>query len=210
MGWFIILILALLSFTALWHFGRLERGPLQFVLAALLLALAGYAWQGRPGLAGTPRETAAQTVQPDSVFATLRRDLFGQFDAADRWLIIADNYRRRGETRDAAMLIRSGLRGQPRNATLWTGYGDALVTHAGGMMTPAADLAFRRAEALAPRHPGPPLVRGVALAQSGRYDEAEREWRKALTLAPANASWRPEVERQLAIFDQARAQGRMR
>jgi cytochrome c-type biogenesis protein CcmH/NrfG len=210
MGWFLILILALLVFTALWHFGRLERGPMQFVAAALLLALAGYAWQGRPGLAGAPREAAAKAEAPESVFTSLRRETFGQFDAADRWLIISDNYRRRGETRDAAMLIRSGLRGQPRNATLWTGYGDALVTHAGGMMTPAADLAFRRAEALAPRHPGPPLFRGVALAQSGRYAEAEREWRKALTLAPADASWRPEVERQLAIFDQARKDGRLR
>jgi cytochrome c-type biogenesis protein CcmH len=209
MGWFIILIMALLLFAGLWHFGRLEKGPLQFLLAALLLALAGYTWQGRPGLAGAPRAETAQAAQPDSVFMTLRREMFGQFDTADRWLIMSDNYRRGGHSEDAALLIRSGLRAHPQNATLWTGYGDALVAHAGGMLTPAADLAFRRALSLAPEHPGPRLIRGVALAQSRRFAEAEQEWRRALALAPASASWRGELERQLALVDESRKAGRI-
>ncbi|TFI58166.1 cytochrome C biogenesis protein [Sphingomonas parva] len=210
MGWFIILIMALIVFTALWHFARLEKGPLQFVVAALLLALAGYAWQGRPDLAGSPRSAAEQAPPPDSPFMTLRREMFGQFDSADRWLIMADNFRRSGNTRDAAGLIRAGLRGSPRNATLWTGYGDVLVAHAGGLLTPAADLAFRRAIVLAPKHPGPHLFRGIALAQNQRFAEAEQEWRKALALAPPTASWRAELERQLALVDQARKAGAIR
>ena len=210
MGWLVLLIMALLLFAGLWHFAKLERGPLQFLLAALLFASAGYTWQGRPDLAGAPRAEAAQPAQPDSLFMTLRRDLFGQFDAADRWLIMSDNYRRSGGTRDAAGLIRSALRAHPTNATLWTGYGDALVAHAGGRLTPAADLAFRRAAALAPEHPGPPLIRGVAFAQSERFAEAEQAWRKALALAPPSASWRAELERQLALVDEARQAGRIR
>jgi cytochrome c-type biogenesis protein CcmH len=210
MGWFIVLITALLVFAALWHFARLEKGPLQFLLAALLVALAGYAWQGRPDLAGAPRKAVREEAAPESAFMALRRDMFGQFDAADRWLIMADTYRRGGNSRDAAGIIRSGLRSNPRNATLWTGYGDALVAHADGLLTPAADLAFRRAAALAPKHPGPRLFRGIALAQNRRFPEAEQEWRRALALAPANASWRPELARQLALVDAARKAGTIR
>jgi cytochrome c-type biogenesis protein CcmH/NrfG len=210
MGWFIILIVALIVFAALWHFAKLERGPLQFVLAALLLAMAGYAWQGRPNLDGAPRRAEAVKGQPDSPFMALRREMFGQFDRADAWLILSENYRRGGRTWEAAGLIRNGLRASPRNATLWVGYGDALVAHGGGRLSPASELAFRRAEALAPKHPGPPLFYGIALAQSGSFAEAEQQWRRALALAPAAASWRPELERQLALIDRARRAGQLR
>ena len=210
MAWFIVLIMALLLFAGLWHFARLDKGMLQFLLAVILLALAGYAWQGRPNLAGLPRRAEVEGAVPESAFMTLRREIFGQFDAADRWLIMSDNFRRSGQSRDAAALIRSGLRANPRNATLWTGYGDALVAHSGGAISPAADLAFRRAIALAPRHPGPRLFRGIALAQSGRFADAETAWRQALALAPAGASWRAELERQLALLQQARKEGRLR
>ena len=208
MGWFAALIMALLLFAGLWHFARLDRGMLQFLLAAILFALAGYAWQGRPELPGAPHQAADGAAPPDTAFMALRREVFGQFDQADRWLILSENFRRSGQSRDAAGLIRSGLRATPRNATLWTGYGDALVAHAGGVLTPAADLAFRRAVALAPRHPGPLLFRGIALAQSQRIEEAEASLRQALALAPADASWRPELERQLALFDRTRAEAR--
>jgi cytochrome c-type biogenesis protein CcmH/NrfG len=210
MGWFVILIMALLLFVGLWHFAKLEKGPLQFLLAALLLAFAGYAWQGSPSIEGAPRKMEVAEKQPDSAFMSLRREMFGQFDTADRWLIMAENYRRGGKTQEAAAMIRSALRAHPRNATLWIGYGDALAAHGSNILSPAAELAFRRAATLAPRHPGPPLFYGIALAQSGDFPRAEREWRRALALAPANASWRPELERQLAMVDKARAAGQIR
>ena len=210
MGWFAILITALLVLVGLWHFARLDKGPLQFVLAALLFALAGYAWQGRPNQPGARAEPASARPQPESAFMAMRRDIFGQFDSADRWLIMSDNYRRSGETRDGAALIRSGLRASPGNATLWTGYADALVAHSGGALSPAADFAFRRAIALAPKHPGPPLFYGIALAQSGRFPEAEQNWRRARALAPAGAAWTSDIDRQLALIDAARKAGRIR
>ena len=210
MGWFIILIMALSLFAGLWHFARLEKGPLQFLLAALLLALAGYAWQGQPSLDGAPRKVEVAEKQPDTPFMSLRREMFGQFDTADRWLIMSENYRHSGKTADAAAMIRSGLRANPRNATLWIGYGDALVAHGGNVLTPAAEFAFRRAGAIAPKHPGPPLFYGIALAQSGNFPGAEQQWRRALALAPADASWRAELQRQLAALDKARADGQLR
>ena len=104
----------------------------------------------------------------------------------------------------AAGIVRSALRKYPDNAVLWTGYGDALVSHGGGLLSPAADLAFRRGISLAPRHPGPRIFYGLALAQNGRLDEAGIAWRQALALSPAGSKLREGLEQQLRMLEQAR------
>ncbi|HYW15513.1 MAG TPA: tetratricopeptide repeat protein [Allosphingosinicella sp.] len=208
MGLAILLLLALAAFAAIWRLARLDRAGAQLLASALLLAGAGYAWQGSPGLSGSPQAAAQRPPAPATAFATLRKDMFGQFDNADRWLSMAERYLARGDTRQAAGLIRSAIRAHPENAILWTGYGDALVLHGDGVLSPAADLAFRRAISLAPRHPGPRIFHGIALAQNGRFEEAELRWRQALALSPADAPWREGLERQIGMVAQAKAQQR--
>jgi cytochrome c-type biogenesis protein CcmH/NrfG len=180
---------------------------LQLLAAALLIAFAGYAWQGRPSLAGKPVPPPVRQKLPDSEFAEERGAMLGQVDAASRWLTIADMYHRSGDTQSAAGAIRAGLKGRPRDPDLWVGLGNALVIHADGMMTPAAELAFQRAARLAPDHPGPKFFYGLALAQGGKFDEAEAIWRNMLQNAPATAEWRPMVEERLAVLAQAKALG---
>jgi cytochrome c-type biogenesis protein CcmH len=208
MGWLVMAVLALGAFAAVWRFARLDGAGLQLLASALLLAFAGYAWQGRPGLAGSPKAPLRSQEVADSAFAQMRQSMLGRFDTADRWLTIAEGFQRRGDTRGGAGLIRSALREHPDNAILWIGYGDALVVHAGGMITPAAQLAFERAARLAPDHPAPRFFLGLALAQSGRLDEAERVWRELLASAPPDVSWRAGVEAQLQQLEQARAMRR--
>jgi cytochrome c-type biogenesis protein CcmH len=206
-GWLIIAILALAVLAALWFFARLERSTAQFLASALLLAMAGYAWQGRPGLAGSPKRAPERVEIPDSEFASMRRGLLGQFDAADRWLNWAEALQRGGDTEGSAQMVQRGLHFHPRNANLWVAYGNALVVHADGLMTPAAELAFRRAAEIAPGHPGPKFFYGLALAQAGRLDEAERIWRDLLASAPPSAAWRGAIEERLQMIEQARAMG---
>lgn len=208
MGWILLLALALAAFAAVWRFGRLDQAGLQLLASALLLALAGYAWQGRPGLAGSPKAPPEAQEVPDSAFAEMRKDMLGRFDSADRWLTIAEGYQSRGDTRSGAGVIRSAIREHPDNAILWIGYGNALVIHAGGLITPAANLAFEKAARLAPDHPAPRFFLGLAQAQAGRLDEAERTWRALLASAPPDAPWRAQVEQQLMALEQARARGR--
>ncbi len=205
MGWLLILLFALLLFAALWRFARFDRVALQLVAAALLLALAGYAWQGRPTLAGRPVPPPVRQSLPDTAFAKAREGMLGQVDVAARWLTIADSFHRSGDTETAVGVIRAGIRAHPRDADLWVGLGNALVLHGDGMMSPAAELAFQRASALAPEHPGPKFFYGLALAQGGKIDEAEHIWRALLQTAPADAEWRPMVEERLALVAQARA-----
>jgi cytochrome c-type biogenesis protein CcmH len=208
-GWIAAALLSAALLAGLWRFGGFRGGTLQMLAAAILLALAGYAWQGRPALESRPVEAAGRQQLPDTAFAELRHDFFERFTASERWLIIADSYQRRGDTRSAVGIIRSGLRSSPRDAALWTGLGHALILHGGGMMNPAAELAYRRAATLAPGHPAPPFFHGLSLIQSGRLAEGEAMWRRLLSTAPSDASWRPLIEERLALFDQLRAAGRL-
>jgi len=208
-GWLFLLVFAALVLGLLWRFARLDRNGLQFLASALLLAMAGYAWQGSPGLAGSPKRAGAEERVPDSLFTQMRPDLLGRFDNADRWLRMAEAYQRDGDTESGAKMIRQALKQHPRDVDLWVGYGNALVIHADGMMNPAAQLAFQRAAQIAPDHPGPKFFFGLALAQSGRFDEAERIWTELLATAPPSANWRAAIERQLEALRQARAMGQI-
>ena len=205
MGWAAMLVLTLAVFAGLWRFVRADKAALQFLAAALLLAVAGYSWQGRPALEGRPKPPPERQRLPDTAFAAMREDMLGRFNYASTWLTIAESYQRRGDTWSGAEVIRSGLREAPNNADLWVGLGNALVVHGDGMMSPAAQLAFQRAAAIAPDHPGPRFFYGLALAQGGNYDEAERIWRGLIAEAPADAQWRAMVEERLQALEQARA-----
>jgi cytochrome c-type biogenesis protein CcmH/NrfG len=204
MGWLWILAVGAIVLFAFWKFARFDRGTLQLAAAALLLASAGYAWQGRPSLAGKPAPPPVRVAKPDSAFADTRKAMLGSFDNANAWLTMAESYQTQGDTQSGAEILQSAVRKWPNDPDLWVGLGNALVIHAGGMMTPSAELAFRRASKIAPEHPGPKFFFGLALAQGGKFDEAENLWRGLLETAPADASWRPMVEQRLAMLGPAR------
>ncbi|MBP6364394.1 MAG: hypothetical protein KA329_12850 [Novosphingobium sp.] len=54
MGWILALALCAACFGALFVSKRCSRPALELALVAILIALAGYGWQGRPELAGQP------------------------------------------------------------------------------------------------------------------------------------------------------------
>lgn len=208
MGWLAIMGFASATGLVLGFFLRGDKGALQFLAAALLLALAGYSWQGRPGLAGSPAAAMARPV-PETEFAMLREDLLGRFDQAWTWTNMSEAFRRRGDTYGAAGVLASAVRSHPRDAELWIAYGYALVVHGDGLMSPAAQLAFNRAAAIAPGHPAAPFFYGCALAQGGNYAEAERVWRELAPTLPANSPYRPLIAERLAAIARARAAGQI-
>lgn len=206
MGWLAMIGLTLLVGAILGWFVRRDKGALQFLGAALLLALAGYSWQGQPGFAGAPKQPAARQNLPESEFAKTREDMLGRFDRAAAWLNMAEAFQARGDFQSAAALLQGAARRNPRDVDLWVGLGNALVLHGGGMMSPASQLAFRRAQQLAPDHPAPRFFYGLALAQGGNFDEAERIWRaQAAGELPDN--YRRLIEERLQALEAARASG---
>ncbi len=203
-GWVAALALALLVVAGLWRtFGR-DLGALQFLGAALLLGLAGYAWQGRPELTGSPKSASAEAREPDTTFARLRPELLPRFSAESNWLTIAETYQREGDTQAAVQIIESALRRAPNNADLRTGLAVALVRHADSLLTPAAELAFRRAAAAAPDYPAPHFFYAVALLESGDLDRAEAVWRRLLASTAPASTWRTATGRQLALTAEIR------
>lgn len=206
MGWLIFLGLAAIVAVALWRFGRLPKGGIELVGATVFLAIAGYAWQGSPGLPGKPTPAPEMSRQPDSESAVERQKMFSKIGSDADVLRSADGLQSQGLTQYAIAVIKMGLEKRPNSADLWVGLGNELVIHGGGLMSPAAQLAFQRAEAIAPDHPGPPFFMGLAYAQAGQLDRAESVWRALLDRSPANASWRPELEQRLVEIEAMKQQ----
>jgi cytochrome c-type biogenesis protein CcmH len=195
-GWFALLILIAATIGILWLL-RVRGAMLQLAGAALLFGSAGYAALGRPGLPSSPR-TAEQRGGAIPL-TNLRQAFFGRFGPTEHWLLISESLARRGKTQEAAGVLQSAVREHPGDPVRWIGLGNALSDHS-RMLTPASELAFRRAIELAPDHPAPRFFYGLALARSGDSKDALILWRQILAEAPADASWRPVVEDAIAAI----------
>lgn len=170
------------------------RGQLLVVTAiALLSGATCFGLQQR-----VPAAAVGQRSPPLSLVSQ-RNALLGQFNRSNHWMIIADSFAARGQTGEAAGLLQSAVRAHPRDYALWLALGTALTDHA-GRINPAARLAFARSAALAPTSPAPGYFLGRAMLQSGDRDGALGQWRDVLAAAPANASWRPMIEDDVATL----------
>jgi cytochrome c-type biogenesis protein CcmH len=196
-GWIALLSLIAISLGLLWLL-RLRGPMLQMSIAALLFGAAGYAMIGQPGLPSSAR--SAEERPPPIPLTNLRHAFFGRFTPTEHWLIISESLASRGKTQEAAGVLQSAVREHPGDPALWIGLGNALADHA-GTLTPASELAFRRAQELAPNYPAPRFFYGLALARSGDPKDALMLWRQILAEAPADASWRPFVEDAVAALE---------
>jgi cytochrome c-type biogenesis protein CcmH len=58
MGWLFVIVFAALTLGGLKFSGRLNRTALELAGVAALIGIAGYAWQGKPDLEGSPVASA--------------------------------------------------------------------------------------------------------------------------------------------------------
>jgi cytochrome c-type biogenesis protein CcmH len=168
---------------------------------ALMLGAAGYAWQGSPDLAGNPMVHAEKKGTVDAGLVEMREALFGRFNSSYAYFAIADAMTRDGSPENAAKAMLGAVKALPKDAALWTGLGTAMADRDGGLVTPAARLAFDRAIALAPQHPGPYYFLGVALIKGGQPAEARQYWAKAVQLAPPLQPYHDPMVAQLRQLD---------
>lgn len=201
-GLFIAIGFALLTGLGILLVVRPGKTGWEPVAAALLIGLAGYAWQGRPSLPGHPvSATAENAVRFDERLVERRRALGERVGPAGKWMILSDGLARQGQTQDAANVIVSGLRDSPRDADLWVGLGNALVLHGEGILSPAAEYSFQQAERLAPQSPSPRYFYALALAQSGKLAPARQMWAELATGLPEGAPFRLELEQNIQTID---------
>jgi cytochrome c-type biogenesis protein CcmH/NrfG len=184
--------------------GRMAPRARVPVAVTLMFGTAAWLFFGQPGVAGSP-VAAPENESFGEALEDPRQGMADRFGPASQWLGLSDAMIRRGRTQQAAEVLQQGLRRYPDNLDLWVGYGNVLVIHAGGMMTPAAAMAFDRARAIDPSHPAPAFFAGLAFAQGGEPDRARTVWQELLDRAPANAPFRSDLERRLAELPPAGA-----
>ena len=204
-GMWISVLLALAVAAGLILVARPPRGALYLIGVAMLVGLAGYAWQGSPGLMGSPTAPGAHKRGGDTLFAHERKvwlETVG-FDALQ--LDGADAFIGNGDPDYAVGLLHAYLGHDPNSMMLWLGLGNALQAQADGALTPPAHYAFERAAQAAPDHPAPPYFLGLAYLQMGDVDGAEATWRALLAKAPANAPWRDKLAARIALLERLRA-----
>ena len=201
MGW--AMLVAMAAVAAL--FLALVRFPWRMwtvAATALMLGAAGYAWQGNPTLAGHPVAAEGKPGEIDPNLVALREAMFGKFGTYTfSYAAAADAMTRTGRPDLAAKVWVGAVRKAPEDFGLWTGLGVALAEHDGDQVSPAAQLAFDKAMAMAPQHPGPPFFLGLALVRQGKFAEARPLWVKAVQLTPDTASYRDELRVRLFLLD---------
>jgi len=200
-GIVIALLLALAVGAAVLLGARMGVRHAAPLAAALLFGLAGYAWQGSPAMPGKPVKAGVAQIRFDEELAKKRREIGEQISRATPFLVMSDSYASRGETRDAANVLLPGLRKYPDDPHLWVGLGNALMAHANGAMTPAANYAFRQALAVQPGGISPNYFYGLALAESGDFDGARAVWLKLAASLPEDAALREELIRNVALLN---------
>ena len=207
MSWLYVIPAAIAAFAVLVFALKLPRPAWELTGAALLLGLAGYASQASPTLPGAPKAPRESRESMEAALVETRQAMQAEFAPGRRYLITADAMARNGRFASAAAILRGAIREHPEDPDTWLALGNALVGHAEGVATPAALYAYDKAAQLAPGHPGPPFFSGLALAQSGRFEEARTRWQGLLDRPPAEGDtaadepWRALLQAQIQRLD---------
>lgn len=204
-GWLVFGGFALLG-GALLLLIRFPRRLWTLPTMAVMLAAAGYAWQGRPGLAGQPAQGATNARPLDQDVIAVREAMFGRFNFDFSYFMAADGMIRAGAPRHAAAVMLGAVRKAPNDVGLWSWLGVALAEQDGDQLSPAARFAFDKAAKLGPSHPGPPFFLGIALARSGDISAARNAWGEALQRVPKDASYRDDMVKAMLTLDPSLAE----
>lgn len=202
MSWLLAIALALGAFAVGVVAFRLPRSGWTTLSAALALGLAGYALQASPGTPGAPARPVALDEEGSWALIDERKALIGaDARSTNDKLIVADALARQGQYANAAAMLRGAVRDNPRDAEAWLALGNALVEHAGGVLTQPALLAYRRAAEMDPGGVGPGYFLGLGLIRQGQLPQARGVWAATLESASADAAGRDALELRLSRLD---------
>lgn len=202
MSWIVVISLALAAFLALAFVFKAPRQGWEAIGAALLLGIAGFAFQAHPGQPGSPKAPQESAAKGGETLIAARKALAGDSMAdSNSWMVIGDALARNGQYGDAAGVLLGAIHKDPKNAEAWVALGNALIGHAEGTISPAALYAYQKGAEADPSHPGPRFFLGLALAQNGRLQDGRRLWAELLAQSPKDAPWRADLEARLARLD---------
>ncbi|MDG2480044.1 MAG: c-type cytochrome biogenesis protein CcmI [Alphaproteobacteria bacterium] len=175
-------------------------------LASLLVVGLGgwiYTEIGSPGLGDLPlssRSDVAQT-EDDSELAPLILRAEGRvgdnpFDL-EGWVLLANTYAFANRYDDAARAMAEAVALDMNVAANLSRYGEFVTLSRGGVVTPAARIAFAQAQNLDSSEPIARYYEGVARAQDGDVAGALVVWRALMAKSSADAPWLEQLGRHI-------------
>ncbi|WP_415774790.1 c-type cytochrome biogenesis protein CcmI [Sneathiella sp. P13V-1] len=158
-----------------------------FVFVVLLVGSFGLYWDlGSPNLPAKPlasrdldaeREQLVGDGQDMQVLVKrLAERLQEQPDNLDGWVLLARSLSRMGRYEDAANTFLQATKLEPNDPNLYIGAGENFYFLADRFISEASLSAFKKAEDIAPRHPGVRFYMALYELQSGREDMALQLW----------------------------------
>jgi cytochrome c-type biogenesis protein CcmH len=200
-SWIVVLALGLAAMLA--GAALLRHAPAYRTLfaATLVFGLAGYAWQGSPGVSSSPRAAPESATGASPELIDARREFFDPSRPPSRFVLTGDTYARRGEFETASGFYRNAVAENPGDGEAWLALGVALVEYTEGRGTPAAVLAYTRARDALPGNPAPGFFAGLPELRAGNLAETRRLWAAALEEASETAEGRDYLAERLATLD---------
>lgn len=169
------------------------------VIGIPAMGLAFYLTSGSPGLSGKPRQAADASAIQAKTFARQLKIVEARLrerpDDVRGWRVIAPVYRQLQRYQDAANAWEQVIRLDGRKPETLAEYGEVLVLMGGGIVSEKAHGIFEEARKANPGLIKPRRFLALAAAQEGDYETALKRLQALLKDAPADAPWRPAIER---------------
>ena len=178
--------------------------PVALAVALLvpLLTLGLYLTYGSPGVPSYPAAARMQApvegAQIGDLIAKVEARLREHPEDGEGWDVIAPVYLRLGRFRDAADAFDRAARLKGENVKRLSGYAEATVLSADGIVTEDARLAYEKILKLEPGRPEARFWLALAKEQDGKLGEAVADYKALLAESPAAAPWRGALERRIA------------
>lgn len=176
-----------------------------------IMTLALYLAYGAPGFPGQPHaEHMQEALQRDRMHTAQVNDLVAKVEMRLReapddgrgWDVIAPVYFKIGRFRDAADAFARAGRLLGESPARLSGFAEATVFAADGIVTEDARKAYERILELDPQRVEPRFWLALAREQDGDLKGAKADFEKLLASAPADAPWRSSVEDRVSAITQ--------
>jgi cytochrome c-type biogenesis protein CcmH len=193
------------------------KAPLEVVTYAIaagvpVLALAMYVALGSPGLPAHPssERTIAPTVASPigDLIARIEERLRDHPEDGQGWDVIAPVYLRLERYDDAARAYERAMAILGESPKRLSGWAEANVTAANGIVADDVRKAFQRMLELEPGRPDARFWLAMAKEQDGDTSAAAADYRALLSDTPIDAPWRMMIEQRLAALKSAETDAR--